>query len=78
MTARDQLRTMLSARAAKAYTAGAVAALASLAPVAGDGVQLDELLTAAGLAVAAFQATYWIRNAREPQDESTGDTSPPS
>ena len=55
---------MLSRRAAKAYTAAAAAGIAYLAPVAADGVQLPELLLAAGLALAAFQATYWVSNGK--------------
>lgn len=61
-------RTMLSARAAKAYVAAVIAGIGSLAPVAGDGIELVELLVAAGVALAGFQATYWVSNAPDPDE----------
>lgn len=64
----SQLRTMASARAAKAYVAGVIAGIGSLAPVAGDGIDGVELLAAAGVALAAFQGVYWTTNAPAEQD----------
>lgn len=60
------LRTMLSARAAKAYAAAASAGLAFAIPVAGDGVQLPELLGVAAASLGAFQLTYWTANSKAP------------
>lgn len=60
------VRTMLSARAAKAYAAAASAGLAFAIPVAGDGVDLPELLGIAAAALGAFQLTYWTSNAKTP------------
>lgn len=67
---------MLSRAAAKAYVAAGVAALGSLAPVAGDGASLAELLTALGVALAAFQAVYWTSNGDEYQGEHRDDDEP--
>lgn len=60
-------RTMLSARAAKAYVAGLIAAVASAAPVVDDGVSASEVLVAAGAALVAFQAVYWTTNSKAPE-----------
>jgi hypothetical protein len=67
----SQLRTMASARAAKAYVAGAIAGIGSLAPVAGDGISGVELLIASGVTLAAFQGTFWVSNG--PAAEQGGD-----
>jgi hypothetical protein len=46
----------------KAWVAGAIAALSYLAPVAGDGISLPEVLWTAGFGLAAFQGVYWTTN----------------
>jgi hypothetical protein len=63
---------MLSARAAKAYVAGAIAGLAAAAPAVDAGLDAGELMVAAGAFLVAFQAVYWTSNAPaqdEPADE---------
>lgn len=50
-------------RAAKAFVGGAVAGLAALIPIAGDGVSLVDLLITALAVLAGFQAVYWTKNA---------------
>lgn len=60
-------KVMLSARAAKAWVATAIAGVGSLAPVVDDGLSASELLIAAGVALAAFQGVYWTTNAKTPE-----------
>lgn len=64
----NAVRTMLSARAAKAYTSAAVAALAFAAPVVDDGLSASESLGIISAAVVAFQAVYWTTN-RDPKPQ---------
>jgi hypothetical protein len=48
---------------AKAIVAGAIAGLGSLATAAQSaGISLAEGLTAATVALVAFQGTYWVTN----------------
>jgi hypothetical protein len=54
---------MEPAKFAKAIVGGAVAALAALVPLAGDGVSLKDALITAVAALAGFQAVYWTKNA---------------
>ena len=64
----NHAKTMLSAKAAKAYCASAIAAVSFLVPVMDDGLSLPELLGALGAALAAFQGTYWVSNAGSDYD----------
>lgn len=50
-------------KAAKAFVGGAIAGLAALIPVAGDGVSLVDALITAAAVLVGFQAVYWTKNA---------------
>ena len=59
----SNLRTMLSAKAAKAYVAGAIAAASAATLAADKGLTLAEAFTIVGAALVAFQGVYWTSNA---------------
>lgn len=59
----NELKTMFSPQAAKAFVAALVAGIATATLAAEDGLTLVEALTIAGAFIAAFQATYWTPNA---------------
>lgn len=56
------LRTMASAKAAKAYVAAAVAALSAAVPLVDDGLTSSEVLGVIAAALVAFQTVYWTTN----------------
>lgn len=56
------MRTMLSAKAAKAWVGGTIAAAAFLGPVVDDGLAVSEGLGVLGAFLVAFQAVYWTTN----------------
>ena len=58
----SHLKVMLSARAAKAYVGGAVAALSYAVPVVDDGMLPSEVLGVLLAALVGFQAVYWVSN----------------
>lgn len=59
----SHLKQMLSGRAAKAYAAGAVAAIAFATPVVDDGLLVSEVLGIVGAFLVGFQAVFWTSNA---------------
>lgn len=55
-------RVMLSGRAAKAYVAGAIAALSAAVPLADKGLTGGEVCGIAAAALVAFQGVFWTTN----------------
>lgn len=60
------MATMLSAKAAKAYVGGAIAALSYAVPVVDDGLAVSEALGVLLAALAGFQGVYWVTNKAAP------------
>lgn len=63
-----QIKTMFSAKAAKAIVAAVIAALSALAIASEGGFTTTELFTVAGALLVTFQAAYWTPNAKTPPD----------
>lgn len=54
--------TIIKSKAAKAYVAGAIAALAFAVPGVDDGFTLSEALGAVAAFLVGFQGVYWTTN----------------
>lgn len=60
----NQIKTMFSPKAAKAFVAGTVAAITAATLASVDGFTFTEILTIFGALVVTFQAAYWTPNAK--------------
>lgn len=56
------LKVMLSARAAKAYVAAAVAGMSAAVPLVDDGLTVGETLGVLVAALVGFQGVFWTTN----------------
>lgn len=64
----NTIKTMASTQSNKAFVATLIAAIGSATIAADGGFTITEWLTIAGVALVAFQATYWTTNTQvDPQ-----------
>lgn len=61
----NNLQTMFSTQSRKAYVATLIAAIGAATIAADGGFTVTEWLTIAGVALVAFQGTYWTSNAQD-------------